>query len=294
MSEIVKPIEVNNIEFYVSKDGKQTGVSQTGLARLVGFNEWSARSLLTEIQRLVDRDNSENINEITTASVPIQNAALAISNGYSSSVFLELNAVKNAKVVHAKLVARIIRYYAYHAPKKSEVAIFSYDKFAEIGIETWIKEVTNFVETSDTSALLASMASTLNLLASDVAEMKAELLGTEGYRAARVTLPGLKEWMESLDTHEFKQLQLPTSETEELFTITEWANIAQNGLVLSKSNKHALANLVSATYKTMALEMPQKVTRYNEKGYKLQPVQAYPRRHFILLNMCYSKLVAAS
>ena len=65
----------------------------------------SARSLLTEIQRFAVRDNSESIDEITTASAPIENAVLAISNGYSSPVFLEINAVSNAKVVYAKLVA---------------------------------------------------------------------------------------------------------------------------------------------------------------------------------------------
>jgi hypothetical protein len=33
------------------------------------------------------------------------------------------------------------------------------------------------------------------------------------------------------------------------------------------------------------------VVRYNDKGYKLQPVQAYPMRHFPLIRMCFSKLV---
>ena len=294
MSEIVKPIEVNGIEFYVSKDGKQIGLSQVGLSRLVGINEAPLRRILAEIVSHLDRPSQSRDNEVVALSAASQYILSALGNTPSVRPYLDITSSNQAKVVNAVFVSVMVEYYAYEAKNKTEIALFSFRKFARTGIETWIKEVTNFVETSDTSALLASMASTLNLLASDVAEMKAELLGTEGYRAARVTLPGLKEWMESLDTQEFKQLQLPTSEAEELFTITEWANIAQNGLVLSKSNKHALANLVSATYKTMALEMPQKVTRYNDKGYKLQPVQAYPRRHFILLNMCYSKLVAAN
>lgn len=294
MSEIVKPIEVNGIEFYVSKDGKQTGLSQIGLARLSGIPDTSMRRILAEIVDYLDRQTNLAVNEDSTLSAASQYILSALGNTSGVRPYLDITSSNQAKVVNASVASAIVEYYAYEAKNKTETALFSFRKFARTGIETWIKEVTNFVEVSDTSALLASMANTLNLLASDVAEMKAELFKTEGYRAARVTLPGLKEWMENLDTQEFKQLQLPTSETEELFTITEWANIAQNGLVLSKSNKHALANLVSATYKTMALEMPQKVTRYNDKGYKLQPVQAYPRRHFILLNMCYSKLVAAN
>jgi hypothetical protein len=89
--------------------------------------------------------------------------------------------------------------------------------------------------------------------------------------------------MDSIDKEEFNQLQLPSTDREELFTLTEWAAISHNGLILPKPVKHALANIVSSTYKLMELTLPKKVIRCNDKGYKLQPVQA-----------CYSKLVSAS
>jgi hypothetical protein len=138
------------------------------------------------------------------------------------------------------------------------------------------------------------MNNTLQLLNTKVEEMSIQLKQTEGYRIASVQMAGLKTWMDSIDKEEFNQLQLPSTDEEELFTLTEWASMAHGGLILPKNTKHALANIVSSTYKMMELSLPKKVSRYNEKGYKLQPVQAYPKRHFVLINMCYSKLVSAS
>lgn len=292
--EIVKPVEVEGIEFYCSSDGKQTGVSQVGVSRLTGLSEWNTRQLLTEIERLSVRGNDGLVNEESTVSAPIHAAALAICKGFIDRCYLELTSVNQAKVVNSKLVSRIIRYYAYHAPRKSEVAVFSYDKFADVGMENWVKEVTKFVEEGDMYSLMSSMNGTLLLLNTKVEEMSIQLKKTEGYRAASVHMSGLRTWLESLEKEEFEQLQLPGDTVEELFTINEWAAIAHNGLVLSTSNKHALANIVSSTYKLMELTMPTKVRRLNQKGYKLPPVQAYPRRHFVLINMCYTKLVSGA
>lgn len=189
MSEIVKPIEVNGIEFYVSKDGKQTGLSQIGLARLCGITESPLRRVLVEIVDYLDHSIQLRDDEITTLSAASQYILSSLVNTSDVRPYLDITSSNQAKVVNAKFASAMIEYYAFEAKNKTEIALFSFRKFANIGIESWIKEVTNFVETSDTSALLASMASTLNLLASDVAEMKAELLGTEGYRAARITLP---------------------------------------------------------------------------------------------------------
>lgn len=292
--EIVKPTIVNDIEFYVSIDGKQSGVSQRGLARLVGVSQEYMRGLLAEIERLGSATADFSDNEITSVSAPIKKAALAIHEGLSLTLYLPLTSSNSAKVVQSKTAARIIRYYAYHADRKLETAVFSYDKFAEIGIDTWIKKVTKYTESSNTEALLLTMSQTLNVLVADIAQMKAELFNTEGYRSARVELKGLKIWMETIEAEEFKQLQLPSTTEEELFTLNEWAYLAHDEMVLPRSKKHALANIISSTYKLMALEAPKKVVRLNAKGVKLPPVQAYPRRHFVLINMCFTKLVSGS
>lgn len=290
--EIVKPVEVNGIEFYVSSKGDESGLSQTGIANLSGKSRPTIQDLLTEIERLEAATKDSSFDENSTAQAHIQKAALAIYEGFNDAIYLKITSPNQAKVVNSKLASRIIRYYAYHAPKCNATAIFSYDKFADTGMGTWIKEVTNFVEAGDMYSLMASMNSTLLLLNTKVEEMSIELKKTSGYRAASVQMEGLREWMESIEQAEFHRLQLPGEVEEELFTLNEWAILAQDGLVLSKSNKHSLANIVSSTYKSMELNLPTKVRRLNEKGYKLPGVQAYPRRHFVLINMCYAKLVS--
>lgn len=209
---------------------------------------------------------------------------------------LSLTSAKQVKVIDSKAAARIIRYYAFEAKRPTKEAKYSLGKFAEIGIDTWIKEVTGFAESNDIAGMFKSISSQLNLMASEITEMKVQLIQTEGYRAARVELGGLRQWLEGVEQKELKEAEkerLLESEAEPLYTLNEWANMAQDGLVLSRSNKHALANLVSSTYKAMKLEMPPKKQLRNDKGHKLPPVQAYPEKHFTLINMCYANLVAS-
>jgi len=279
-AEIVSPTVVDGIEFYVSKDGSKCGVSQIGLARLCGIPEASLRRHLDQFT-----------NSLGSGARHLE-APKLLKDLEGKEFYLAISSNRQAKVVSADVAARIIQYYAFESRNKSEVAQFSLGKFAVMGIDTWIKQVTQFVESSNTDALLLSMSQTLNVLAADMAGMKAQLLKTEGYRAARVEFPGLELWMDSIHVADYERLALPGSSEEPLFTLNEWAEKAQNGLVLSKSNKHSLANMVSATYKAMSLKMPPKVVRQNAKGYDLPPVQAYPERHFTLLNMIFSKMVA--
>ena len=230
-----------------------------------------------------------NLEDLSVRHLSPQNL---IKDLRGKGLYLAISSTQQAKVLDAKVAARIVRYYAFEATNQTDIAKYSLGKFAEIGIERWIKDVTGYAESGDVFKLMQSVANQLNLMQKDITDMKVQLFQTEGYRAARVTLPGLREWMENPEVAKYNRIALPGSEEEELFTLNEWATKAQNGLVLSKSNKHALANNVSSVYKAMALEMPPKVVRLDEKGYKKPAVQAYPERHFVLINMVYSRLVA--
>lgn len=275
--EVVSPTIVDGIEFYVSADGKQSGVSQAGLARLCGVSAGTINQLSTEMQ-------GSNV----VAKTP-QNLLKDLSG---KPFHLLLTSNKQVKVIDSKAAARIIRYYAFETKRPTKEAKYSLGKFAEIGIDTWIKEVTGFAESNDIAGMFKSISSQLNLMASEITEMKVQLIQTEGYRAARVELGGLREWMEGIEAKEFLEASKKIDEAEPVYTLNEWALMAQDGLILSRSNKHSIANMVSSVYKMMALEMPSKKQLLNTKGHKLPPVQAYPEKHFVLLNMCYSKLVA--
>ena len=275
--EIVSPTIVDGIEFYVSADGKQSGVSQAGLARLCGVGTSTINQISTDVQ-----------GSGASAKAPVELVKQLSRNTFH----LPLTSTKQVKVIDSKAAARIIRYYAFETKRPTKEAKYSLGKFAEIGIDTWIKEVTGFAESNDIAGMFKSISSQLNLMASEITEMKVQLIQTEGYRAARVELGGLREWMETIEAKEFLESSKKIDEAEPVYTLNEWALMAQDGLILSRSNKHSIANMVSSVYKMMALEMPPKKQMLNAKGHKLPPVQAYPEKHFVLLNLCYSKLVA--
>lgn len=266
--EIVKPNSESGIELYVSNDGTQSGVSQIGLARLCGITEAPLRRTLNDNTKMA---------HILGKQIPTADLSLVLTSEH------------NAKIIKHQYASKIIFYYAITAINKTKEAQYSLAKFLEIGMDKWIKESLGYVEQHGNAD--QRLFDLLAVMGSDIKEMKADLASTSGYRAARISLPGLREWMEALDESDRKQLALPPAGGEQLFTLNEWADVDQDGMSLDRKQKHGLANILSSTYKMMALEMPEKVVRYNEKGYKLAPVQAYPERHFVLIRMCFAKLI---
>lgn len=266
--ERVKPNSDSGIELYVSNDGSQSGVSQLGLARLCGITEPPMRNTLSDRSKMAI---------ILGKDIP------------TADLYHFLTGDNQAKVIKHEIASKVVFYYAFNAKGKTEIAKYSLGKFLEIGMDKWIKDSLGYIETHGNAD--QRLFDLLAVMGSDIKEMKADLAGTAGYRAARITLPGLREWMEALDESDRKQLAFPPAGGEQLFTLNEWADVDQDGMILDRKQKHSLANILSSTYKMMALEMPEKVIRYNEKGYKLAPVQAYPERHFVLIRMCFAKLI---
>lgn len=266
--ERVKPNSDSGIELYVSGDGSMTGVSQYGLSRLCGISEAAIRAVLSDRTKMTI---------ILGKDIP------------TADLFHKLGSDNQAKIVKHEYASKVVLYYATIAKNKTEIALYSLGKFLEIGMDKWIKESVGYIETHGNAD--QRLFDLLAVMGSDIKEMKADLASTSGYRSARITLPGLKEWMESLEELDKQQLALPSFEVTELFTLNEWAESDQNGMILSRHQKHALANIVSSTYKMMALDMPEKVVRRNDKGHKMMPVQAYPKQHFPLIRMCFAKLI---
>ena len=264
--EKVAPQIIDGIEMYVSSNG-QSGLSQLAIAKLCGIPETTTRRVLSDRQKMA---------LILGKDIPTADLYLAITSN------------NQAKVVKSEIASEINAYYAINSPNKTQEALFSLKKFASRGMDGWIKDCVQYVEEQGNAD--SKLFDLLAVMGQDIKEMKADLASTSGYRAARITMPGLKEWLESLDDTDKKQLALKPAE-EELFTLTEWADVSGN--VMTKSQKHALANIVSSTYKLMALELPPKVTRLNNTGSKKMPVQAYPERHFVLIGMCWAKLITS-
>ncbi len=222
--EIVSPTIVDGIEFYVSTDGKHCGVSQVGLARLCGVGESGIRSLLTKLGG---------------SSVRTVEAKNLLKDLKGKDLYLALGSNQQAKIINGKVAARIIRYFAFESVKQTDEAKFSLGKFAEIGIDTWIKEVTGFAESNDIAGMFKSISSQLNLMASEITEMKVQLIQTEGYRAARVELGGLREWMEGIEAKEFLEASKNVDEAEPVYTLkAQWSVKTVNGHFLLDVGNH--------------------------------------------------------
>lgn len=266
--EIVTPIIENEIEFYVSADGKKRGISQIGTARLCGVPERTMRRILASFS---DRQNQ----------VPKDLEHLRGVN-----LYLGITSGQQAKVLDSKVVASLVSYYAFQ--KDMAIAKYSLQKFASIGIDTWIDKVTGCLNSNDSLALLKNINEQMGKLHLDIVDLKKIEEETAGYRRATVKLPILEKWMHEL-TEETKQKVLAPS--EEMFTMKEAIATLFPGTVVSPNHYKKLALKVSQTINSLSGQStPTKLTP-NSKGYSMA-VKCYTREQFPLIKLCYVGIIS--
>jgi hypothetical protein len=59
-------------------------------------------------------------------------------------LYLRVKGPRGATIIRAEVCSAIIRYYALESDAKTETALFSYEKFADMGMERWIQGVTGW------------------------------------------------------------------------------------------------------------------------------------------------------
>jgi hypothetical protein len=281
--EKVEPTVVNNIEFYVANHGLECGTSHRGLARLAGKPLTNIHELMTEILRLTAFGKREE----SKVSANTQRAALAICKGLSCVPILDISAANGAKIINSKFVARIIRYYAYEDTKPSEIAKFSYDKFAEVGIDTWIKDVTGTCTGNDFALVQKSLNQILDVLTTTNARLTSLEQKTNGYTKATIEMPGLVKWLEAYGQQEDSQLTLPDAD---LFTLSEYL-WEMKKLKFEKPAMSLFANKVAFVYRTMSEARPERKRSIGIKGYQTPLTNAYRRRDFPLLDIAFKQTV---
>ncbi len=121
MSQIIRS-EQDGIEFYTIAATGESGMSQSGLAILAGVSQQSISKLE---KTLTTKSPSETLKD--WVCIPL---ALTTNSEY-----------KNATIYSSAYCAAVIRHYAYDG---NQVAQHSLDKFAAIGINTWIQCITNW------------------------------------------------------------------------------------------------------------------------------------------------------
>ena len=259
--------EIEGIEFYVSEDGKQTGVSISGLARLCGVTQQ------TISQRILQPLKTP------TAKLPSKSLEALRDKGIDPQ--LKHTTFNNYKlcVVSHEVAAVIITYYAFESKNQTEEAKYSLSKFAAIGMDRWIKEVVGFSEAEAHAQLVGLMQE----LMSEVKELKADVQELRDFKKATVTLPGLQAQFEMYAKQEAALNSPP-------FTLDEW--LQSKGIHLSHGTKCSLGRMIADLYKVNRQAFPEKARAYdvNRKGGGL--VTVYRASDIPMLQTALQKVLA--
>jgi hypothetical protein len=118
-------VERDGVEFFTIDATGESGMSESGLARLCGVTQQAISHLL---------------QDLVTNKLPSE--CLKLFSG--KDLLLQTKGLKNARVVKDRVCAAVIEYYAFESRYKTTEALFAFRKFAAMGIQTWIQEITGW------------------------------------------------------------------------------------------------------------------------------------------------------
>ena len=123
----------DDVEFFTIDATGESGMSEIGLARLCGVARQSISQILSDmVAGKTDRNRPE----------PLQRKDLWLqARGVTS---IEKSKISNLSIIRAGVCAKVVKYYAFDSRHKTETALFAYQSFAELGINTWIQQVTEW------------------------------------------------------------------------------------------------------------------------------------------------------
>lgn len=270
--------EEDGIEFYVSDDGDLTGMSISGLARCCGVHRKTVQNLLQNI----DAASSTILKpELFTGKVYIDLMGAASEN--------------NAKIINSKVCAELITYYAFKSKNASnDVAKETLGKFAMIGIDTWIKNVTGYSSENHYQKIESKIDKLLEMFVhqqeeySKVKTVLDELQPVvEEYTnvkdGIRTSFRGLETVMDHVKN---EQHVLPTGNA---YTLSEW--LQTKDITLNHGGLRKLGRTVAETFKTCTVAKPKKKNYLKPNGKWSCNCTAYSEEHFPLLEMALNQFL---
>ncbi len=266
----------SHIEFFISKDSSEIGVSVSGLARLCGVSVTTLRGVLAAIS---GRDLP-----VGTPVHPILQPLLGTDPYISPAL------TGNNPVVRSAVCTKLIEYHAQRDKNPLTEAKQSLDRFSQIGFENWVRSTINPYEgVHDADRVI-------HTLIRDIQDLKQQMADTRGYQKVYTAIPGLRHWMESIAEGRFdravgeqQQMSLLPAEAQSM-TIREWLEYYLKGQTIPKGKKHTLANMVASAFTAMFETEPDMVVRRNDRGYKLPAVKAYPVEAFGIIENCWKAI----
>lgn len=264
--EIVKPVIEDGIEFYVSSDGSEAGVSISGLARLCG----------------VDRK--------TIQTVLANKSAPKASKSSPEEVFnLRLEGFKGAKIINSRVATQIIKHYAYESKAANVTARYSLDRFIDIGFTSWVKQVAGFSVANNNHALtnvLNELYTNINHLTQEMREWRTVR------RVADDHMEGVNILIEEINRSEEHKESVVNART---YTLIEWLEEEKGIAGMSHSNKTKLGRAASETYKSLRQYKPNRTTRMirSRRTNCLMPnkTNGYTQDDFPILEVAYNEFM---
>lgn len=273
-NEIIKvnPVVVDSIEYYVSDDAKESGMSISGLARLIGVDR-------TTISRI----NIDNIRDVLKE----EDFSLKLLQDGIFNPCVEC--YNGAKIIKSECAALIIRYYAFHKDKISEEvkqqARFVYHKIATKGIHKWICETVGIIEDKNEARLIAQFQEMLLPLIEEIKESKQVAKEFKAIRQHTDSyMPGVSQLMDNIT-----ETPLLKETNDGYISLEGW--LFQKGISLKDSKFRSLARQVADTYKSLCKCDPEK-RHFKEDGKRTKyNVSVYKPEHYAILQICLEKVL---
>jgi hypothetical protein len=123
----------DDVEFFTIDATGESGMSESGLARLCGVTPMAVNKVLRNQLYTWEQDGSlEPRLRKYLSFKPTDQRKI------TECQFL------NIKILSGELCARIIQYYAFESKHKTEEALVAFQKFAAKGITSWIQQITHW------------------------------------------------------------------------------------------------------------------------------------------------------
>ena len=123
----------DDVEFFTINATGESGMSESGLARLCGIDRKSVSNFI----RNVGRDQNQFFDAETS---PSQSLRVRLK-GLTSE---ERSYISHLSFISASICADVIEHYAFYARHKTNQALLVYQKFAKLGISNWIQQITDW------------------------------------------------------------------------------------------------------------------------------------------------------
>ena len=126
-------VERDGVEFFTIEETGESGMSESGVARLCSVAPSSVHRFITN--NSLRWDHEKTLDSRFRKAISF----CATSEEKSSS-----SQKSNLKILSATVCALTIEYFAFESKHKTEEALFAYRKFAVKGMNAWIQEATHW------------------------------------------------------------------------------------------------------------------------------------------------------